>query len=515
MHAHETDRLQLRSITKTFGAVAANKDLNLSVRAGEVHALLGENGAGKSTLMNILYGLLKPDSGEIFIDGKQVTIDSPCDAIRHGIGMVHQHFMLVHTLSVLENLLLMLSGESKGIFPQTKQVRARIEQLSQQYGLEVDPDALVSDLTVGQQQRVEIIKAVYSETSLLILDEPTAVLTPSETVDLFGIVRRLAQAGKSVIFISHKLNELIQISHRITVLRAGMVIDTVDTAQTTPQELSYLMVGKKPDIQLRRAPLPQGEIILKVEDFVVKAKNGTRALNHLGLHVRAGEIYGIAGVDGNGQSELIRAICALTRRESGQLYLADNQIQLLCAPDVILQQGVAHIPEDRQRIGTVMSMSVAENLVLHSIDNPDFRSCGLLDWKKINHYAQTLVENYDVRTANVQAPVNALSGGNQQKLVVARELGKNPKLLLAMHPTRGVDIGAIDFIHKQIIAARNRGCAVLLVSTELDEILALSDRIGVIYKGSILGEMPRSEISMEKIALWMAGHGMEQSHQAG
>ena len=515
MPTQENNRLELKNITKAFAAVVANNNLSLSVRAGEVHALLGENGAGKSTLMNILYGLLEPDSGSIFMDGQEVRINSPRDAIRHGIGMVHQHFMLVPTLTVLENVLLMLAGGDRGFLPKAKQVRARISELSQKYGLDVEPDALVSNLTVGQQQRVEIVKAVYNETSLLILDEPTAVLTPTETVELFQIIKRFAESGKSVIFISHKLNELMELSSRITVLRAGQVIDTVNTSETGPQELSFLMVGKKLDMQLHRNEEPPGNVVLNVQDLIVKSMSGALAVDHLDLQVRAGEVYGIAGVDGNGQSELVKCICALAQRECGDINIGGEGLLLSCSPKEVLGCSVAHIPEDRQRIGTVMTMTVAENLVLHNVDDPQFRTARLLDWKKIDAYAGGLVEQYDIRTPSVNAPIYALSGGNQQKLIVARELEKQPRLLLAMHPTRGVDIGAIDFIHKQIIAARNRGCAVLLVSTELDEILALSDRIGVIYKGRIKGEMDRADVSMKKIALWMAGHDGDEAGQAG
>ena len=497
------ERLELKGITKTFGSLIANDDLYLSVEAGEVHALLGENGAGKSTLMNILFGLLAPDSGSIYINGNEVKITSPGDAISLGIGMVHQHFMLVPTLTVLENVLLMLSGAG-GLLPKSRQVRARVLDLSERYGLDVAPDALVSNLTVGQQQRIEIIKAVYNESDLLILDEPTAVLTPTETTELFKIINRFTENGKSVIFISHKLHEVMEISNRITVLRNGKVIKTVVASETTPQELSYMMVGKKLDMQLHRADLPEGEVVLEVRDLVVKSLSGAVAVDHLNLQVRAGQVYGVAGVDGNGQTELIKAICALTPRESGGVTVGGVELKLKSPPSEVLACGLAHIPEDRQRIGTVMTMNVAENVVLHNIGDSAFRSRMLLSWRKIREYAKALIKKYDIRTSSATAPISSLSGGNQQKLIVARELEKGPRLLLAMHPTRGVDIGAIDFIHKQIIAARNAGCAVLLISTELDEILALSDRIGVIYKGQIKGELDHAD--MEKIALWMVGH---------
>ncbi len=507
MEKQDQAKLELKGITKTFGDLIAVDDLSLAVNVGEVHGLLGENGAGKSTLMNVLYGLLVADSGEILIDGRETKINSPRDAISHGIGMVHQHFMLVPTISVLENVLLMLSNEEKAFLPKAKQVRKRILDLSEKFALDVDPNALIRNLTVGQQQRVEIIKAVYNDSDILILDEPTAVLTPSETVELFSIIERLRDSGKSIIFISHKLQELMDISNRITVLRNGKVIDTVMTNETSAEELSYLMIGKKLDLQLYRNIEPAGDIVLKVEDLLVKSMSGSIAVDHLNLEVRSGEIYGIAGVDGNGQSELIKGICSLTDCESGSITIASNQLKLMCSPKDVLECNVAHIPEDRQRIGTVMSMNVSENLVLHNIDDPRFRSHKLLDWNKINQYSEAIVEKYDIRTSGVEAPMSSLSGGNQQKLLVARELMKEPKLLLAMHPTRGVDIGAIDFIHKQIVAARNDGCAVLLISTELEEILSLSDRIGVIYKGKIKGEVSRDKVKMKDIAMWMVGKG--------
>ena len=456
--------------------------------------------------MNILYGLIEPDCGNIFIDGEEVKIRSPREAIHHGIGMVHQHFMLVPTLTVLENVLLMLSSDAKGFMPKVKPVRQRIEELSRLYGLNVNPDALISNLTVGQQQRVEIVKAVYNDSEVLILDEPTAVLTPTETVELFEIIKRFTKNGKSVIFISHKLNELMELSDRITVLRRGKFIETVETATTNPQELSFLMIGKKLDTRLHREVIEPGPVVLDIENFVVKGPGGAIAVDELSLKVRAGEIYGIAGVDGNGQSELVKAISRLCSRESGEIPITGTGLKSLCTPEDMLNCDVAHIQKKKKKIGSVMAMSVAENLVLHNIDSRDFRTRGLLDWKKIGTYAGGLVEKYDIRTHNIQNPIRSLSGGNQQKLIVARELEKEPRLLLAMHPTRGVDIGAIDFIHKQIIQARNQGCAVLLISTELEEILELSDRVGVIYKGKIIGELDRDNISMSKIALWMAGH---------
>jgi simple sugar transport system ATP-binding protein len=401
--------------------------------------------------------------------------------------------------------MLMLSAEDKSFVLNRAKIAKRINELSAKYALDVDPDALVSNLTVGQQQRVEIIKAVYNDSDLLILDEPTAVLTPNESDELFEIIKRFKDTGKSVIFISHKLREVMEISDRITVLRAGKVIDTVITKETNPSQLAFMMVGRKLDMQLKRSDNPAGDVVLQVNDLKMKSLSGAVSVEGLSLTVRAGEIYGIAGVDGNGQSELIKGITALLPRIHGEVYILGKELTRNCKPADVLKCDVAHIPEDRQRMGTVMTMDVTENLILHNIDRNDFKTFKLLDWKKLVSYAESLIKKYDIKTSGPRTPIKSLSGGNQQKLLVARELEQSPKLLLAVHPTRGVDIGAIDFIHRQIIDARNKGCAVLLISTELDEILTLSDRIGVIFKGKIKGELTREDVQLGKIALWMAG----------
>ena len=496
--------LEFCNISKTFPPnIYANTDVNLTVQRGEVHALLGENGAGKSTLMNVLYGLYQPDGGEIRIDEKPVRIKSPKDAIAHGIGMVHQHFMLVTPLTVWENIIL-ATDDGAGMTLDEKGVSAKVRELSEKYHLQVDPSAVVADLTVGQQQRVEIIKALYKECDLLVLDEPTAVLTPQETEELFVVVEELIRAGKSVIFITHKLNEVMRISNNITVLRAGKVVGTVPTADTNPQQLAEMMVGKKVLLQVEKEPKEPGAVVLDVKDLVVNGVTGRRAVEGLSLQVRAGEIYGIAGVDGNGQSELVKGITALLPKEGGTVTINGEDVSRF-TPRKVLEQGVAHIPEDRQGFGVIMDISVKENMVMHTYRQPVISKKGFMSWKKIDEYADRLIKDFDVRPADGNAKFKALSGGNQQKVVVARELDTHPNLLIAMHPTRGVDIGSIEFIHKQIVCARDQGQAVLLVSTELEEVMSLSDRIGVIYEGKIAGEMAAENASEEKIGMLMAG----------
>ena len=495
--------LELKSISKYYSGFCANHEIHLTVEAGQVYGLLGENGAGKSTLMNILYGLEQPDTGVIRIDGKEVTITSPKMAIRQGIGMVHQHFMLIPALTVVENIILAMD-EKRSILFDKKQVADRILALSDRYQLKVDPYAKVADLTVGQQQRVEIVKAIYRDCRLLILDEPTAVLTPREIEELCSIIRQLKEENKSVIFITHKLNEVMKVSDRICVLRSGEKVADLVAADTDKPGLAALMVGKTVQFQVEKEERTPGKEVLSVSGLVVTLKNGHRAVDNLSLKVREGEIYGIMGVDGNGQSELIQAIAALTGSDAGHIRILGRDMAG-ATPGQVLDCGVSHIPEDRQHVGIAMKKSLMENLVLYSYKKKELKRGVFLDWRKVRHFASELVEKYNVKTPKLEIPIGYLSGGNQQKAVVARELEKSPRLLLAVHPTRGVDIGAIEFIHKQIVEARNRGCGVLLVSTEMDEILALSDRIGVIYEGKILGEMDQKDADLERIGLLMAG----------
>ena len=502
--------IELKEITKIYPGVVACDKVSVGFERGEVHTLLGENGAGKSTLMNVLYGLAKPDGGQILVNGKEVAINSPKDAIACGIGMVHQHFMLIPTLSVVENVILSL--DEKKAFIDKKAVASRITEIADKYGLQVNPYAKVSTLTVGQQQRVEIIKALYKNCDLLVLDEPTAVLTPQETRELFVAIRNLLAEDKAVIFISHKLNEVMEISKRITILRMGKVTGHVEAAETNARQLANMMVGKEVTLEMDKAPVQRGKVMLEVKDMHAKDVKGIETVCGLSMKVHAGEIYGIAGVDGNGQSELIRGIVGLCKK-TGQVFI-DGQDMSKATPREILDQGIAHIPEDRQGMGVVMNMSIRENLVLDTFYSDKFTNGFFLSWKKVAEHSKYLIEHYNVKTNDDSNNIHSLSGGNQQKLVVGRELDKAPRLLFAVHPVRGVDIGATQYIHEQIVAARDSGCAVVLVSTELDEIMELSDRIGVIYEGEILGEMDRKDADYEKIGLLMAGKREEAQAMA-
>ncbi len=495
--------LEMRGVRKEFPGVLANDDVDLDVRRGEVHALLGENGAGKSTLMNILYGLYHPDAGEIRLHGKPVTFASARDAIQAGIGMVHQHFMLIPVMTVAENIVLGMEPVKNGVLLDEHAAEARVRELSEQFGLVVDPASLVSEITVGQEQRVEILKALFRGADVLILDEPTAVLTPQEAHELFGIIRSLKADGKSIIFISHKLNEVLEIADRITVLRRGKKIETVPREGATEASLARAMVGREVLLEVEKTPAEPGDVLLAVEDLHVHDDRGIEKVRGISFEVRAGEIVGIAGVDGNGQTELIDAITGLRKPASGRIEVAGRELRQATARRM-LDAGVGHIPEDRQRRGLVLEFSIAENIALHDYAKPPNARWGWLFPARLVERAARLIREFDVRGGGPLTRAGALSGGNQQKLVVAREIARDPKVLVAAQPTRGLDVGASEYLHRRLVAERDQGRAVLLVSLELDEILSLSDRILVIYEGEIVGEHTGA-VSEEKIGLEMLG----------
>lgn len=602
-----TPVIEVQGITKRFPGVVANNNISLTLEPGEIHALLGENGAGKSTLMNIIYGLYKPDEGVIRVNGKEVSFDSPHDAIRLGIGMVHQHFMLIPVMTVTENIMLgeeettgrpwiglsaaavigalfgglvyglpgaaywllvaafyllltllrvrlpfgrlafgTLSGAAFGLvfsllalrlagdsvmvmfwpligalvgavanlrWIDKRRVAQRIRALSQEYGLEVNPDALVGDLPVGIQQRVEIIKALYRDAKVLILDEPTAVLTPQEADDLFEVMRRLKQRGVSIFFITHKLREVLAVADRITVLRRGEVVGTTTPREATRESLARMMVGRDVMLQVEKTPAKPGEEVLVVRNLVVEDHRGHKAVNGVSFSVRAGEILGVAGVQGNGQSELVEAITGLRHAVSGEIIVLGRNVTNR-RPREVTSLGTAHIPEDRIRHGLVLNYPVADNLVLADYYREPFSHGIILDEPHIEENAHRLVGIFDIRTPSVFIPASKLSGGNQQKVIVARELSRRPRLLIAAQPTRGLDVGSIEFIHQQIVAARDSGAGVLLVSAELDEIMSLSDRIVVMYQGQIMADIPAGQATREQLGLLMAGvHVFEQEPQ--
>jgi simple sugar transport system ATP-binding protein len=494
--------LELRGITKRFPGVVANDHVDLDLRKGEVHALLGENGAGKSTLMNILYGLYHADEGEILIDGKPVRMGSTRDAIDAGVGMVHQHFMLIPVMTVAENIVLAVEPHH-GPFLDLATAGERVRELSERYGLKVDPAARVERISVGQQQRAEILKALYRGAEILILDEPTAVLTPQEAGELFAIIRSLTEQGKSVIFISHKLNEVLEIADRITVLRQGKTVDTVPREGATQEGLARMMVGREVVLRVDKPPGEPGEPLLSARDLIVVDDRGLQSCRGISFDVRAGEIVGIAGVDGNGQTELIDALTGLRQPESGTIVAAGRDITDATAREV-LANGVGHIPEDRQRRGLVLDFTLAENLALHDFRDPPDSRLGWLYPRRLIERAKTLLAEFDVRGGGPETQAAALSGGNQQKVVVAREVSRDPRILVAAQPTRGLDVGAIEFVHRRLIAERDEGRAILLVSFELDEILSLSDRILVIFEGRIVGEYPPT-VSEEELGFAMTG----------
>lgn len=494
--------VELRNITKRFPGVLANDGVTLQVRAGEIHALLGENGAGKSTLMKVLYGMYRPTEGEIFINGKRVELRSPADALAQGIGMIHQHFQLVPGFTVAENVALGLKS-SRGPLTDLDVVSKRMRDLAGQYGLQVEPNALVWQLAVGQQQRVEIIKALYRDASLLILDEPTAVLTPQEVNELFDILRRLRDAGNGLIFITHKLDQVMEVSDHVTVLRDGRVVGRVETKQTNQKELAHMMVGREVVTHWNKQNAAARDAVLKVQDVSVNNDKGLTAVKQASFDVRAGEILGIAGVSGNGQRELTEAIAGMRRAEGGAIRVG-NQDVTNRTPAQMIAAGVAFIPEERMVMGVVREFSVAENAILETYAQPPLARRGFFDFNQISKHCTKLVREYDVKTPSLDTPVKSLSGGNIQKLILARELAREPRLLIAAQPTRGVDIGATEYIHKRLIQQRANGTAILLISEDLEEVRALSDRVAVMYEGRIVAIVP-PDTSVQELGLMMAG----------
>ncbi len=496
--------LEAQGITKRFPGVLANDHIDFTLMPGEIHALLGENGAGKTTLMNILYGLYHPDEGRILVRGREVTIHDPNDAIRLGIGMVHQHFMLIPVFTVAENIMLGMELVRDKVVLDRERAEERIRELSHQYGLDVDPTAYVRDLPVGAQQRVEIVKALYREADILILDEPTAVLTPQEAEDLFRVMRSLAEQGKSIIFISHKLKEVLSVADRITVLRGGRVVGTRRPEEATEADLAEMMVGRKVVLTVPKSDVHPGEEVLRVEDLRVRDQRGSESVRGVSLSVRAGEILGVAGVQGNGQTELVEALTGLRPVESGTVRMLGQDMTHALVRQRI-EAGLAHIPEDRQRHGLVLSYPVAECLVLCTYYRPPFANGINLNQQAIAENATRLVQEFDIRTPSIYTSTGSLSGGNQQKVIVAREFSRPVKLLIAAQPTRGLDVGSIEYIHQQIVAMRDAGVAVLLISAELDEIMALSDRIAVMYRGEVIETLPAAQATREQLGLLMAG----------
>jgi ABC-type uncharacterized transport system ATPase subunit len=495
--------VEMRGITKRFGEVLANDRISLAIADKSIHAIIGENGAGKSTIMNILYGFYTADEGEILIDGQPRSINSPADAIRLGLGMVHQHFMLVEPLTVTENIVLG-AEPTKGTSIDYRRARARVAELSQQYGLKIDPDSRIADLSVGQQQRVEILKTLYRGARILILDEPTAVLTPQEVGEIFSILRGLREQGKTIIIITHKLAEVLSLSNNITVMRDGKVVGNLPTEGATAEGLARMMVGRDVLLRVKKEEAkPQGPV-LTVRDLTLRGTEGKTILNGVTFEVRAGEILGIAGVEGNGQTELIEILAGLRKATSGKVLLEDKSIDDLDTHER-KRRGIAHIPEDRHRRGLLLNFDLASNSILGVHGDRPISGAVLLNNDVIVERAERLIREYDVRPSNITLPARVLSGGNQQKLIVAREFDIRPRLVLVAQPTRGVDIGATEFIHRKLIELRDAGTAVLLVSAELDEVLSLGDRVVVIYGGRLVGEVDPKSVSEEEIGLMMTG----------
>ncbi len=497
--------IEMIGITKDFPGIRANDDITLRLIRGEIHALLGENGAGKSTLMSVLFGLYQPDAGEIRKNGQPIQIKNPNDANLAGIGMVHQHFKLVHNMTVLENIILGVETVQRGVL-KMDEARKKVVALSERYGLRIDPDARIEDTTVGMQQRVEILKMLYRENEVLIFDEPTAVLTPQEIEELIGIIRGLAAEGKSILFISHKLSEIKELAGRCTVLRKGRYIGTVDVASVTKEDLSEMMVGRKVNFSIEKEKAAPGEAVLTLEHVSMRARHHHKLLlDDVSFSVRRGEIVTIAGIDGNGQSELVYAISGLAGIDGGRILLNGEDISK--AP--IRRRNdlkISHIPEDRHKHGLVLDFSLSENLVLKSYHTDEYQKRGFIRFDAVEKHAKELIERFDIRSGQgSQTVARSMSGGNQQKAIVAREISLTPDLLIAVQPTRGLDVGAIEYIHKQLVAARDRGCAVLLISLELDEVKSLSDQIYVIFEGRIVAGLDPEAASIQEIGLYMAG----------
>ena len=500
--------IEMREITKKFGEFVANDKINLQLRKGEIHALLGENGAGKSTLMNMLAGLLEPTSGDILVNGTTVNLDSPSKAASLGIGMVHQHFMLVEAFTVVENIILGSETTKHGVLD-LKKASQDILDLSKKYGLAVDPNAKVEDISVGAQQRVEILKTLYRGADILIFDEPTAVLTPAEIEELMTIMKNLANEGKSIILITHKLDEIRAVSDRVTVIRRGKSIETVEIGGATNQDLAEMMVGRSVSFKTEKGPSEPKEVVLSIENLVVNENRGVPAVKNLSLELRAGEVVGIAGIDGNGQSELIQAITGLRKVKSGSIKIKGKDVVGL-RPRQITEMNVGHVPEDRHRDGLVLDMMISENMALQTYYKEPLSKNGILNYPNITSYAKKLMEEFDVRAASEVVPSKALSGGNQQKAIIAREIDRDPDLLIVSQPTRGLDVGAIEYIHKRLIQERDNGKAVLVVSFELDEILNVSDRIAVIHDGKIQGIVTPETTNKQELGILMAGGKVEE-----
>lgn len=504
--------VQMHGITKHFGSFCALDHVDLDVKKGSIHAVLGENGAGKSTLMNVLYGLYQADSGEIYLNGKKTAIKNPNVAIEHGIGMVHQHFMLVDNFTVTQNII--LGNEVTGKFGiiDMKKAREEILNIVKKYGLEVDPDAKIEDISVGMQQRVEILKALYRGADLLILDEPTAVLTPQEIEELIAIMRSLIKDGKTIIIITHKLKEIKASSDVCTIIRRGHKIDTVSVADVDEEQLATMMVGRAVKLVVEKEPAKPKDVVFEINNLTVKNERGLDAVKNLSLKVRRGEIFGIAGIDGNGQKELVEAITCLTRAESGTIKINGTEIQNT-TPRNVIDHKVSTIHEDRQRRGLVLPFTVAENAVIEKYRTPEFNHHGTIDRTKAANFTHQLIEDYDIRPAGCEnQPVRGLSGGNQQKVIIAREISNEPDLLIAVQPTRGLDVGAVEYVHKMLVRERDAGRAVLLISLELDEVMNVADTIGVIYAGNIVASFRQGQVDENTIGLLMAGGKLNETN---